>query len=218
MAETRQSSPEPKRAVWLQLAVMTGLILSYLWIWQSKFEGDPVVVIALFAAVAVWSQRSCGESAHDIGFRLDNLGSSLKTVLIVVVPLALVMFAVGASTGQLYVRPPEKLIPRLLILPLSGLVQQYGLLGFYYRRYRMVLPNSWIPTLAAAGTFALFHIPNGPLTVATLLMGILACVLYQKAPNLYALALAHSILSFTVDTAFSGLLSDGMKVGYRALG
>ena len=218
MADTRHSSSEQTRAVWLQLAVMTALILSYLWIWQSKFEGDPIVVIALFSAVAVWSHRSCGESAHDIGFRLDNLGSSLKTLLIVVVPLAIVMFAIGALTGNLYLRPPEKLLPRLLILPISGLVQQYGLLGFYYRRYRMVLPDSWIPTLAAAGTFALFHIPNAPLTVATFLMGILACLLYQKAPNLYALAVAHSILSFTIDTAFSGLLSDGMKVGYRALG
>lgn len=217
MAATRQDTTEGAGIVWLQLAVMTALILSYLWIWQAKFKGDPIVVIALFAAIAIWSHRWSGETARDLGFRLDNLGSSLKTVLSVVVPLAVVMFAIGAWTGLLHVRPPDTLLPRLAVLPISGLVQQYGLLGFYFQRFQMVLPGSWVSTLAAAGTFALFHLPNLPLTVATFLVGILACRLYQKAPNLYALAIAHGILSFTIDTAFSGLLTDGMKVGHRAL-
>ena len=207
-----------RQEVWLQLVSMTLLILSYLWIWQSRFEGDPIVVVGLFAVIAVWSHRLSGESARDIGFRLDNLARSLKLVLVVVVPLSLVMFAIGYWTGQLHVRPLDKLLPRLIVLPLSGLVQQYGLLGFYLRRYEKVLPDAWIPTLATAITFALFHLPNAPLTVATFLMGVLACRIYQRVPNLYALAIAHSILSFTIDTAFSGLLTDGMKVGYRALG
>jgi hypothetical protein len=217
MAATRQTATEEMRVVWLQLAVMTALILSYLWIWQARFEGDPIVVIALFAAIAFGSHRRSGESARDLGFRLDNFGSSLKTVLSIVVPLAVVMFAIGSWAGLLHVRPMDTLMPRLAVLPVSGLVQQYGLLGFYFHRFQFVLPGSWVPTLAAAGTFALFHLPNTPLTVATFLMGTLACLLYQKAPNLYALAIAHSILSFTIDTAFSGLLTDGMKVGHRAL-
>jgi len=217
MAATRQNTTEETWIVWLQLAVMAALILSYLWIWQAKFKGDPVVVIALFAAIAIWSHRWSGETARDLGFRLDNLGSSLKMVLSVVIPLAVVMFAIGYWTGLLHVRPLGALMPRLAVLPISGLVQQYGLLGFYFQRFQMVLPGSWVSTLAAAGTFALFHLPNIPLTVATFLVGILACRLYQKAPNLYALAIAHGILSFTIDTAFSGLLTDGMKVGHRAL-
>ena len=207
-----------KRGAWLYLTAMTALILSYLWVWQGTFKGDPLVVVAIFSAIAVSSHKECGETAHDLGFRLDNFWPALKTVMVVVLPIVLLMFALGIGLGFFYIRPPEKLIPRVIALPLSSLVQQYGLLGFYFRRFRIVNPGVLVPTLAAVSTFALFHMPNIPLTIATFLSGLLACLLYQKVQNLYALAIAHSILSFAVDTAFSGLLVDGMKVGHRALG
>lgn len=218
MAKSRTMNFDPAHLAWLQLTAMTVLILSYLWGWQSRFDGDPVLVVVLFAVIAVSSHRSSGETARDLGFRLDNLARSLALVLAVVIPLAVIMFAIGYWGEQLYLRPLEKLWPRILVLPISGLIQQYGLLGFFLRRFDWVLPGPGSATLASAATFALFHLPNLPLTVATLVMGLLACMLYRRAPNLYALALAHTILSFTIDTAFSGLLIDGMKVGYRALG
>ena len=218
MAESLETSIGRARAAWLQIAGMSLLILSYLWIWQSRFAGDPLVVVVVFAAIAICSHRQMGETARDLGFRTDNLASALKLVLTVVIPLALGMFAIGSWTGQLHFRPLVKLWPRLLILPLSGLVQQYGLLGFFLKRFQFVLSGSWTSVIAASGIFALFHLPNVPLTVATFLTGVLACALYEREPNLYALAVAHSILSFTIDTAFSGLLTAGMKVGHRALG
>lgn len=218
MEDSQRNRKDQVRLAWLQLAAMSLLILSYLWGWQSRFEGDPVVAVLLFAVIAIWAHRSCSETARDLGFRFDNLVPSVTLVLLVVIPLAAVMYALGSWSGQLRLRPPEVLWSRLLVLPISGLIQQYGLLGFFLRRFDLVLPDRVASILAASTMFALFHLPNLPLTVATLLMGLLACMLYRRAPNLYALAVAHTILSFTIDTAFSGLLVDGMKVGHRALG
>ena len=40
-----------------------------------------------------------------------------------------------------------------LLMPLFGVAQEYGLLGFFYRRFQEALPGRWLPILASASVF-----------------------------------------------------------------
>ena len=109
--------------------------------------------------------------------------------------------------------PLAEQLPNLLF----GLAQQYGLLGFYYRRFREALPGDWAPIAASAVVFSALHAPNLPVMAMTLAMSLGACWLYRKAPNLWVLGLAHGLLSLTVAMFLADLLVSGLKVGPRAL-
>jgi membrane protease YdiL (CAAX protease family) len=102
-------------------------------------------------------------------------------------------------------------------MPLFGIAQQYGLLGFYLRRFEEAIPGEWAPVLAAAVVFSGLHAPNLPLMAMTLVVSLGACWLYRRAPNLWVLGLAHGLLSITVAMFLAKLLVAGLKVGPRAL-
>ncbi|MGB5880801.1 MAG: CPBP family glutamic-type intramembrane protease [Thermoanaerobaculia bacterium] len=212
------TSPAGNRANWVELSAMTALVLSYEWIWDGAFRGHGVLVLFLFLAIAVSGHLRRGETAREIGFRLDNFWSSARFVFSFAVPAALVIILIGWLTGLMHPRPIGHLIPRLAFLPLWGIGQQYALLGFYYRRFDDVLPGVPLPILVTAGLFAFFHLPNPFLTVATFAAGVLACVFYRKAPNLYVIGLAHGFLAAVLESSLHGLTTVGMKVGLRALG
>lgn len=210
-------STAKSRAAWLELLAVTGLLLSYVWIWQGSFEGDFVVCLALFLAITILGHRRRGEMARDLGFRLDNLRLSAKLVFSYVAPLILLMVVVGLGLGLNRELPIERLWTRVALMPLFGVVQQYGLLGFYHRRFQEALPGQWAPILASASVFAALHAPNTPLMVMTLIVSIGACLLYRRVPNLWVLGLAHGLLSITVAIFLAKLLVFGLKVGPRAL-
>lgn len=205
------------RVAWLELLAVTGLVLSYIWIWQRSFEGDFLVCLALFLAITLTGHRRRGETARDLGFRLDNLTSSARIVFSYVLPLVVLIIAVGLLLGLHREPPIERLWTRVALMPLFGLAQQYGLLGFYYRRFREALPGEWAPIVASAVVFSALHAPNLPVMAMTLAMSLGACWLYRKAPNLWVLGLAHGLLSLTVAMFLADLLVSGLKVGPRAL-
>lgn len=206
-----------RRTAGLELTAATGLLLSYIWFWEGSFKGDFLVCLLLFLAITVSGHRRRGESAHDLGFRLDNLESSARLVFSYVAPLVLVMVGIGLALDLHRELPIERLWTRVALMPLFGVVQQYGLLGFFYRRFQEALPGRWAPILASALVFAFLHAPNTPLMVMTLAVSLGACVLYRRATNLWVLGLAHGLLSITVAMLLAKLLLYGLKVGPRAL-
>ena len=196
-----------------ELAVMSALLLSYIWLWKDAFPGDFVVFIVLYIAVGGSSHVRRGETAHDIGFRLDNLGSAARQAMIYVGALVVVAVLVGAVLGTL--RAPEN-TRRALLLAVRlvwGTAQEYGLLAFFFLRFREIVPGKWPPLLAAASLFALFHLPNPFLTVVTLGAGALSCWLYRRIPNLWALGIAHGVLSAVLSRSFPAEVTAGMRVG-----
>ena len=209
---------KPNRAAaWLELLTATGLVLSYIWVWQGSFPGDFVVCLALFLAIALWGHRRRGETARDLGFRLDNLRESATLVFSFVAPLVVLMVIVGLALGLNREPPIPRLLTRVILMPLFGVAQEYALLGFYLRRFEEALPGRWLPVLASATVFALLHAPNSILMGLTLLISLGACWLYRKAPNLWVLGLAHGLLSITVAMFLAKLLIFGLKVGPRVL-
>jgi membrane protease YdiL (CAAX protease family) len=204
-------------AAWLEIVAVTALLLSYIWGWQGAFAGDFLVCLALFLAITLNGHRRRGESARDLGFRLDNLLDAARLVFSWVLPLVLLMMLAGLLF-DLHREPPiERLWTRIALMPLFGIAQQYGLLGFYFRRFQEALPGTVAPILAAAVVFAGLHAPNLPVMVMTLAVSLGACWLYRRAPNLWVLGLAHGLLSITVAMFLADLLTSGLKVGSRAL-
>jgi hypothetical protein len=198
-----------------ELAVMSALLLSYIWLWKDAFPGDFVVLVVLYAAIGVASHLRRGETAHDIGFRLDNLASAARQALVYVGALVVVAILVGAALGTL--RAPENLrrTLHLAVRLVWGTAQEYGLLAFFFLRFREIVPGKWPPTLAAASLFALFHLPNPFLTVAALGTGALSCWLYRRIPNLWALGIAHGVLSAALSRSLPADVTAGMRVGHE---
>lgn len=201
----------------LELTAATALILSYLWLWQRTFPGDVLVCLALFLALAIRGHLRRGESPRELGFRLDNAGQSARIVLGYVGPLIVLVIATGIAWDLTREPPIERLAARLFLTPVFGVVQQYALLGFYYRRIEEALPGRRLALPATASTFAVFHAPDPAIIVVSFLLGAAACWLYRRAGNLWVLGVAHGVLSLTIAMFLAELLPLGLKVGLRAL-
>ncbi len=65
----------------------------------------------------------------------------------------------------------------------------------------------------AAVLFALAHLPNPILTVATLVWGFAACLVFLRYRNLYSLAMAHAIFGITLAIAVPAPAIRNMRVG-----
>ena len=74
-------------------------------------------------------------------------------------------------------------------------LQQIGLQIFLTRRMQHVFKNPMIVAAASSLLFAMMHFPNPILMGFTFIGGFFWCLLFQKRPNLYALALSHAWLA-----------------------
>jgi membrane protease YdiL (CAAX protease family) len=203
----------PSRAIALaELLSMLALLLSYIWGWQNLFPGDRLVVILLYFALCYVSHTRCHENAYSLGLRLDNWRAAARQAR---VPLAIAMglpLAAGAALGSCHFEPAR--LP--LDVPwhiLWGTAQQYGLLCFFYRRSLDVLASWRGAALAAAGAFALLHVPNTLLAGITLAAGFVSCTLYRRVPNVFVLGVAHAAISLSLFYALPLSLTHELRVG-----
>jgi hypothetical protein len=197
----------------VELSTMAAVMLSYIWIWRGSFPGDFWVCVALYLAIGVWSHVRRGETAREIGFRLDNLGPALLRALIWIGPLIVLAFTVGMLLDSIHLTTSARWHLHWIRRIAWGTLQQYGLLCFFYRRLGELLPGRWPPIFAAAGMFALFHLPNPFLTLVTLGAGVLSAWLYRRIPNVWALGLFHGLLASAISRALPDYFTGGMRVG-----
>jgi membrane protease YdiL (CAAX protease family) len=197
----------------LELAAMTVLILSYIWLWKNAFPGDFAVCLALYLAIGIGSHMRRGETVREIGFRLDNARPALVQALLYVGPLIVATVGMGLAMGTIDL---QRVSTSWISLPRTfcwGTLQQYGLLAFYYRRLGEILSDGRAIIFAAASLFALFHLPNPFLTPVTLFAGALSCWLYRRVPNLLVLGFMHAALSIAMARCLSYEFTFGMRVG-----
>ncbi|HZS05606.1 MAG TPA: CPBP family glutamic-type intramembrane protease [Blastocatellia bacterium] len=187
-------------------------LMSYIWGWQGAFRGSLLVVIGgglLFIAVSNFVHR---DKARALGLRVDNLPQSLLEVGAVTIVILLVVAGSGWLLGTL--REPEWWKLRAVYWHYFwAFVQQYALQAFVLTRLREVYPDENRAALSAAGWFAFLHLPNPPLTVMTFVMGYVWCRLFQRYPNLFTLALSHTILAIVTSHSFPRVWMHSMKVG-----
>jgi membrane protease YdiL (CAAX protease family) len=198
----------------LEITAMTGLLASYIWGWGSTFKGDFTLCIILYVGIGFAAHLRAREGPADLGLRVDTLGAAARDAFLATTAIGLLLVGAGAVLGSLDF-PPLALWPTTLRDGVAwGLLQQYGLLCIYYRRFVELLPRRRdAPLWAASGVFALLHLPNPFLTLATFGAGALACWLYRRHPNLVVLGVMHGLVSFLIVETLPDFITMGMRVG-----
>ena len=182
-----------------------------------------VPVICAFALM-LYSHYLRGETLRDLGFRTDNFLRAARLLVIPMVAGSLVLVLIGwlwfggsFSFGQ---RRAGWAIFGFPVWGFAwGLLQQYVLQSFINRRAQLVFGGKGLASvIIVAALFALLHLPNPWLMCATFLGGLIWAAVYQRAPNLYALALSHAALTWVLISTLPADALRGLRVGYKYFG
>lgn len=90
--------------------------------------------------------------------------------------------------------------------------QQFLLQDYFMPRLTRLL-SSDVAILAAAVLFAIAHLPNLSLVVATLVWGAVSCWLFRRYRNLYMLGLAQGLLGLCFAICVPDAMHHHMRVG-----
>ena len=90
--------------------------------------------------------------------------------------------------------------------------QQFMVQSFFFLRLEQLL-GSRKAVWAAAGLFAVAHLPNPVLVPATLIAGLVFCELFRRYRNIYTLAIAQAILGMCLAAAVPDSWHHHMRVG-----
>ncbi len=206
-------------AGWELISVVSSIVIGE-WMFTTVAGLTKLIIaipVVLALAVMILSHRARRESLRDLGFRFDNFLHALRLLAIPMVVAGLLCFIIGWRLGATinFLRWHSN---RLLIIQLVlgfgwGLVQQYALQGFINRRAILVVGSGWRTILIVAAIFACLHLPNPALTVITLLGGVVWAAVYQRAPNLFALAISHSVMTWVVVSTLPPSILHHLRVG-----
>jgi Type II CAAX prenyl endopeptidase Rce1-like len=90
--------------------------------------------------------------------------------------------------------------------------QQFLVQDYFMPRLNSLLSSDG--AIATAATlFAMAHLPNLPLVIATLLWGAVSCLLFRRYRNLYMLGLAQGLLGLCFAVCIPDALIHHMRVG-----
>ena len=207
--------PISRRTAVIELGCLLLLIESVMWIvpllpHPRQAYGVLAIVIALLLAFCFVRD---GYSAWDLGFRFDNFFKVLLDLAPFLILFVVAMLGVGAATGT--VKFQSRFFSMLAVVPFWAMFQQYMLLAFANRRLRVILGKGRTSTLATAALFALLHVPNPALMVATAVGGYLWTWEYERQPNLIANSVTHGVASAFLANMLPHWLLKNMVVGYN---
>lgn len=172
------------------------------------------ILVAIFS-LTFMSHISYGESLTDLGLTGKNFLASIKVLLFPVGILTLVLLLEGFIFKTLHFN--RKLLWQILGIPFWGLLQQYIAQSFVNRRLQIIFAPGWLSIGLTGLIFGAMHLPNPALTIATTIAGLIWAYTFQRAPNLYSLALSHGLLSALFVNATPKWLLHSMVVGYNYL-
>jgi len=182
-----------------------------------------VPVLCAFALM-FYSHYLRGETLRELGWRTDNFWRAARLLIIPMLAGSFVLVAVGwLWFGGSFSFGARRAGWAIFGFPVWGfawgLLQQYALQSFINRRAQLVFGGGGAASIVVvAALFALLHLPNPWLMCATFLGGLIWAFVYQRAPNLYALALSHAVLTWVLISTLPPDALRGLRVGYKYFG
>ncbi len=201
-----------------ELVVGYGLILAVLWTprpLQRWLVAGTVLWVALsiLSSFPGWKAMGCCVS----GFRtsLWVVGVALFTAI------SAMTLAYNLHTLHQPIGGPTHWIRTYAGYTIWALIQQFLLQGYFLVRLLRVMPNETLAAFTGATIFAVAHLPNPILAPATLLWGLIACLIFVRCRNIFSLGIAHAILGICIAVTFPASTLHNMRVGlgyltYRA--
>jgi membrane protease YdiL (CAAX protease family) len=206
---TRTNEARSAQRDLLELAVAYILIMSTVW------TANPTQRVLYWLAF-VWIIATSWASRE--GWTALGLGRKglLQSLWIVGVAFLLSSFAIFIAWRTHSLHPlhgPTPLLAHGWAYIVWSLMQQFLLQSYFLLRLIRLLPGKVGPVIVAAAIFALAHLPNPILTPVTLVWGVIACVLFLRYRNIYALGLAHGIMGLCIAVTVPNSLHHHMRVG-----
>ena len=210
-------------AAWEIVAATTSALAAEWVVGTLAGRGRLLLLIPVATAVALMllSHRVRGESAREIGWRLDNFAEAARLLLPPMLAVSALLVGLGWYAGTLDFGRWEGGQSILGVPGLSlvwGVLQQYALQGFINRRAQVALGRGTLSVLLVGLLFALFHLPNLWLTFATFAGGLLWAYVYQRAPNILAVGLSHSLMTWVMISSVPTGALHNLRVGFKYFG
>lgn len=206
-------------AIWEIVSVITSCLIAEWVVFAFVGRSKAVIAIPVILALGLMiiSHRERGETLRDIGLRTDNFAAAVRVLLLPTIGAVVLILLVAAYlSGYSIVVAPWR--HRFFALPLWALFQQYALNGFINRRAQMAFGTGLPSILVTALAFSLVHLPNPFLAVLTLAGGLIWAAAYQRQPNLFALALSHTVVSITIALTVPTNWLSNLRVGFKYFG
>jgi membrane protease YdiL (CAAX protease family) len=211
-------------AAW-EIASVASSVLIAEWILSAAMGWSKAVVaipIGLAFLLMISSHRLRGESLRALGFRFDTFWRAGKLLLLPMFLVGILCLVAGWWSGaeMNFLRwHSGRPIAGQLVLGFGwGLLQQYVLQGFINRRAQIVWGQGWLSALLVAIVFGGLHLPNPWLTLVTFAGGAIWATVYQRAPNLFALAISHSLMTWVLVSTLPAAALNHLRIGFKYFG
>ena len=210
-------------AAWEIASVVTSTLIAEWVVLALVGDNSPLILIPVAFAFAfiLFSQLTRGETARTLGFRLDNFWRASKLLCMPLLLATLALLIAGWLVGTINFlrwRGGQTILGIPALGFAWGLLQQYALQSFFNRRAQLLWGKGAPSVLLTAAIFALLHFPNPGLTLATFAGGLIWAAVYQREPNLWALAVSHSLMTWVLVSTIPPHLLGGLRVGYKYFG
>jgi hypothetical protein len=208
-----------------EIASVVSSILIAEWILSAVIGRSKAVVaipIGLAFLLIIGSHRLRGETLRELGFRFDNLLRAGKLLVLPMFVTALACLLAGWLFGGeinfLRWHTGRPIVAQLLLGFGWGLLQQYVLQGFINRRAQIIWGQNWLSVLLVAIVFGGLHLPNPWLSFVTFAGGAIWATVYQRAPNLFALAVSHSLMTWVLVSTLPATALNHLRIGFKYFG
>jgi membrane protease YdiL (CAAX protease family) len=191
----------------IEIILGYGLILFVLW--MPEFPQRILSPVALiFTLTVVLARRP---RLNELGVGRRGLVRSFW-ILPAAIVLAIVSMLVAKELGTLHPLYKGDL-KHIVGYVLWTLYQQFLLNDYFMPRLTRLLASEDAAVGLSAVLFAAAHLPNLPLTAATLVWGAISCALFRRYHNIYALGLAQGLLGLCFAICVPDSLHHHLRVG-----
>ncbi len=210
-------------AAWEIVSVVASVLLAE-WVVFSVGGGSQLLLlvpVALAFALMFASHWLRGESAREVGWRLDNFPEAAKLLARLLFVPALLLLAFGWLNSNLNLARwggGQSILRMTALGVLWGLLQQYALQGFINRRAQILWGRGWISVFVVALVFGGLHLPNPLLALATFAGGLVWAYAFQRVPNLFALGLSHGLMTWALISSVPPASLYNLRVGFKFFG